>query len=265
MSLIETFRYHSQVLAAKSSALETIHHAGDRGVEREDVLEESLLPLLPDQIGIGRGEIRAGNGHWSKQEDLILYDKLSCPRLFVGSRSQVFPVESVGAIIEVKTRLNTQKIKEATENISAARELEKAGTATRVGPGSIDFGPPTPVLGCVFAYDLDLKFETFKQRWIEAQLALPPRKRINLACILNRFTIVHIDRTFHLWDSLDSEEAVNTVAFFDSGQDTLMAFTLCLLRVLAETRFGVPDLFRYYFGSEESLNFSFEYFGLREE
>lgn len=265
MSLIETFRYHSQVLAAKSSALETIHHAGDRGVEREDILEEFLQPLLPGQIGIGRGEIRADNGRWSKQEDLILYDRLSCPRLFVGSRSQVFPVESVGAVIEVKTRLDTEKIREATQNIASVRRLEKTGMATHVGAGSISFGNPTPVLGCVFAYDLSLKPETFKQRWIESQLALPPEHRINLVCVLNHFTIVHIDRTFHLWDTLDNEETLNTVAFFDSGEDTLMTFTLCLLRVLAETRFGIPNLFKYYFTGGDSLNFSFKYFGLGKD
>ena len=105
MSLIEVFRSYSNVLASKSSALETIHHAGDRGAEREDILDDFLRPLLPDRIAIGRGEVRATNGNWSKQEDLILYDKVNCPRLFVGNRSQVLPVESVGAVIEVKTSL----------------------------------------------------------------------------------------------------------------------------------------------------------------
>lgn len=264
MSLVETFRYHSQVIAAKSAALEAIHHAGDRGAEREDVLEEFLLPLLPEQIGIGRGEIRASNGQWSKQEDLILYDKLSCPRLFVGSRSQIFPVESIGAVIEVKTRLNTEEIGDVTRNIAAVRRLQKEGSAMKVGAGSIAFGQPTPILGCVFAYDLGLKRETFEQRWIEAQLALPPEQRVNLTCVLNRFVILHIDRVFHLWDRLDAEECLNTIAVLDSAEDTLMTFTLCLLRVLAEVRFGVADLFRYYFSGGDSLRFTYKYCGHRD-
>ena len=235
------------------------------GGEREDVLEEFLLPLLPERLGIGRGEIRAGNGQWSKQEDLILYDKLNCPRLLVGNRSQVLPVESVGAIIEVKTRLGTKEIRDAMQNISSVRKLVKAGMATHVGPGSIDFGLPTPVLGCVFAYDLNLKPETFIKRWIEAQLSLPPEQRINLACVLNHFTIVHLDKTFHLWDSISTEKILNSIAFFESGQDALMTFTLCLLRALAETRFGVPDLFKYYFSGGDSLNFPFKYYGLKQE
>ena len=110
MSLIDVFRNYSDVLASKSSALETIHHAGDRGVEREDILDEFLRPLIPDRIAIGRGEVRATNGRWSRQEDLILYDKLNCPRLFVGKRSQVFPAESVGPVVEVKTSLGSKEV-----------------------------------------------------------------------------------------------------------------------------------------------------------
>lgn len=259
MSLIETFRYHSHVLAAKSSALEVIHHAGDRGAEREDILEDFLSPLLPERIGLGRGEIRATNGNWSKQEDLILYDKLNCPRLFVGRRSQVFPVESVGAVIEVKTRLGTKEITEATENIARVRSLEKAGMSTRIGPGSVSFASPTSTLGCLFAYDLALKPDTFKQRWIKSQLALPPEQRVNLACILGYCTMIHIDRTFHLWDKT-SEETLNSVSFLEAKEDSLMLFTLNLLRVLAEAHFGIPDLVKYYFGKGESLNFPFQYF-----
>ena len=127
MSLIETFRYHSRDLEAKSSALEVVHHPGDRGTEREDILEQFLAPLLPQQFGIGRGEIRATNGKWSKQEDLIIYDRITCPRLFVGTRTQIFPAESVAAVIEVKTSLGTKQIQEASTNISKARILEKTG------------------------------------------------------------------------------------------------------------------------------------------
>lgn len=260
MSLIDVFRYHSSVLGARSLALEIIHHAGDRGAEREDILEEFLQPLLPESIGIGRGEVRATNGIWSRQEDLILYDKLNCPRLFVGSRSQVFPVESVGAVIEVKTALGSKEIGDATKNISEVRKLAKSGMSTKVGAGSISFGSPTPVLGCLFAYDLSLNPDTFNEKWVKAQLSLPPEERINLVCVLNRITIIHFDNVFHLWDTSNTK-LVNSILFFESGQDTLLTFTLCLLRVLAETRFGIPDIFKYYFSGGAKLNFPMKYFG----
>lgn len=256
MSLIETFRYHSRVLASKSSALEVIHHAGDRGAEREDILEEFLTPRLPDQLAIGRREVRATNGRWSKQEDLIIYDRLTCPRLFVGSRSQIFPVESIAAVIEVKTRLNTASIREASENIRQVRSLKKTGQSTRVGSGSIEFGPPTPTFGALFAYDLDLSLETFRERWVEAQSPLQPEHRINLVCILDEMVMIHVDRTYHLWDST-SEEMLNNFTAMNSKEDSLLAFTLALMRVLAEFRFGVPDLFKYVFSGDQGLEFKF--------
>ncbi|MGC1375946.1 MAG: DUF6602 domain-containing protein [Anaerolineales bacterium] len=259
MTLIETFRHHSQVLSAKSSALEVIHHDGDRGAEREDLLSELLTPLLPEKIGIGRGEIMATNGNWSKQEDLILYDKLNCPRLFVGSRSQIFPIESVATIIEVKTSLGTKEIQDATKNISEAKMLSKSGMSTHISSGSIGFGPPTPVLGCLFAYRLNLKPETFYQKWIESQLSIPPEQRINLVCILNECTIVFVDKIFYLWDNL-SADLMNSITFFESKEDSLLTFFLNLSRVLAEYHFGTPDLFKYVFSNNQSLTFQMKWF-----
>jgi hypothetical protein len=259
MTLIETFRHQSNVLLAKSAALEAIHHDGDRGAEREDLLGEFLTPLLPEKIGLGRGEIRATNGRWSKQEDIILYDRLNCPRLFVGNRSQIFPVESVATIIEVKSTLGTQEIKDATKNISEAKMLSKLGLSTHIAPGSMSFGVPTPILGCLFAYRLSLKPETFHERWLESQLSIPPEQRINLVCILDNFTIISVDRVFHLWDNLD-ENLLNSVIFFESKENSLMTFSLCLFRVLAEYHFGIPDLFKYYFSDNQSVTFPMKWF-----
>lgn len=259
MSLIETFRHHSRMLSAKSAASEAIHHLGNRGTERESILEEFLRPLLPERFQIGQGEIRATNGRWSRQEDLILYDRLNCPRLFVGGKSQIFPIESVGGVIEVKTRLSTKEIGEATRNLAEARALEKIGDATHISGGAITFGSPTPTLGCLFAYELALKPETFMEKWVEAQLAIPPQHRINLVCILNQFTVVYIDQTFHLWDKI-SDDLLDSVCFFESGEDTLLTFTLCLSRALAEARFGIPDLFKYVFSEGASVNFPYKYF-----
>lgn len=254
MSLIETFRYHSRVLEAKSSALEVIHHAGDRGMEREDILEQFLAPLLPQQFGIGRGEIRAANGKWSKQEDLIIYDRMTCPRLFVGTRSQIFPVESVAAVIEVKTSLGTKEIQEASTNISKVRSLVKTGSATHIRPGAISFGPPTPIFGAVFTFKLGVSRDTFRKRWDEAQSVLPTGQRINLTCVLGDIIISHIDRTLHLWDKA-SPDLLGSFYPIDSGQDSLLTFTLALMRVLGEFRFGVPDLFKHFFSGGEKLEF----------
>lgn len=255
MNLINTFRYHSQILGAKSSALETIHHAGDRGAEREDVLEEFLAPLLPHQLAIGRGEVRATNGQWSKQEDLIIYDRLGCPRLFTGTRSQVFPVESVAAVIEVKSKLNTQSIQQASKNIERARSLQKTGAVAHLSSSALTYGEPTPMFGVLFAYKLDIGLETLKKRWVETQSNIPAEHRINLMCILDEMIMIHVDHTFPLWDRGAHDTEIGNFRAFKSKEDSLFTFTLLLLRVLGDFRFGRPDLFKYYFGPSDGLEF----------
>jgi len=254
MSFTETFRYHSKVLAAKSSALEIIHHAGDRGFEREDIVEDFLSPLLPQQLSIGKGEVRATNGNWSKQEDLIIYDRMTCPRLFIGTKSQIFPVESVAAVIEVKTKLDTKTIHEASENISQIRNLEKTGGSTYVGAGRISFGPPTPVFGALFAFELGISIQTLRRSWEEAQSAKLPTQRVNLTCVLGKLVMLYMDKTFHIWDQV-GEDVLGTFYAMDSREDSLLVFTLVLLRVLSECRFGIPDLFKYFFSGGKGLEF----------
>ena len=254
MSLIDSIRNESKAPAAKSTALEAIHHAGDRGGEREDLVQEFLEPRLPMQLGVGKGEIRSASGDWSKQGDLIVYDRLACPRLVVGARTQVFPVESVGAVIEVKTKLSSKTIREASDNISQARSMEKSGLATHIAPGSVSFGTPTPVLGGLFAFELGMSLGAFRKAWDSTQSQLPTERRINIACILGTMAIIHVDRIYHLWDKA-SEDLLGKLWAADCGEDSLLFFTLALLRALADFRFGVPDLFKHYFAGGGSLGF----------
>lgn len=224
-------------------------------MEREDVLEEFLTPLLPHQLAIGQGEVRATNGEWSRQGDLIIYDRLKCPRLFTGARSQVFPVESIATVIEVKSKLNTKTIREASKNIKQVRGLQKSGAVTHLSSNALTYGEPTPVFGVLFAYELDIGLDTLKKRWEESQSAIPAEQRINLMCVLGEMVIIHIDYTFPLWDRGAQASDIGNFRALGSREDSLFTFTLLLLRVLADFRFGTPDLFKYYFGKDDRLEF----------
>ena len=189
-----------------------------------------------------------------QSQKLIIYDRMNCPRLFVGTRSQVFPAESVAAVIEVKSNLRSKEIQDATTNICQARSFTKEGNSTHIGSGAITFGPPTPIFGALFAYDLGIGLDTFNQQWDKAQLSQPVNQRINLTCILGKMVVLHIDQTYHLWDRANKDQLDSFYAL-NSGQDSLLTFTLALMRVLAEFRFGTPDLFKHVFSGGEKLDF----------
>lgn len=254
MDLIESYRKISQSLWAESAALDAIHHAGERGNEREALVDRFLSPRLPERFEVGRGEIWAANGKWSGQEDLIVFDRLDSPRILPGANSHIFAVEYVAAVVEVKTSLNTKEIERATQSIASARRLQKTGGSAKLAPDRITFGSPTPIMGAVFAFATDLKFETFYENWTRIQFSVPEDQRINLACVLGEMFIIYVDNQFHLWDS-GSPDLLGEFIFARAGDDSLLSFLLPFLRVIAEFSSGVPNLFKYVFGESAKLNF----------
>lgn len=257
MSFQEFFRNQSRTMLAEAKKVGIIPHKAARGREREKLLEAFLGPLLPERFAIGHGEIRAANGVWSKEGDLIIYDRLSSPKLFVGEESQILPAESVVAVIEVKTTLDKKAIEEATKNIQSARRLEKEGMSTYIGPGLIGFGKPSPIFGALFAFQMGYKsLKAFANQWEQFQSPLPHGERINLVCVLGKRVIIHVDNTFHLWDET-TKDLLGNFVFLKLGKDSLLAFFLLLMRVLFEFRAGAPNLFKYFFHGGKKIEAPF--------
>lgn len=60
-----------------------IEHRGLKGQAREVIVREFLSKYLPKQLGIARGEIISSNGEVSREQDIIIYDKLKCPIYYI--------------------------------------------------------------------------------------------------------------------------------------------------------------------------------------
>ena len=107
--------------------------------------EKSFQRLMESQ----KGKVANSLGKSSRQSDIIVYDALRCPNLFIDrNRNQVLPVEGVYAVIEVKTELNHSKLKGAFENIKTAKEL----LVEPVNVSTNDHVKIIPPLGMVIAY-----------------------------------------------------------------------------------------------------------------
>lgn len=78
-----------------------IDHAGERGRENEIALSRILERFLPSRYGLGTGLLVDAEGGYSRQADLVIYDK-DQPALLGQTTPLLFPVETVYACIEVK-------------------------------------------------------------------------------------------------------------------------------------------------------------------
>lgn len=96
-------------------------HEGLKGSENEQALADILRNFLPAQYGIeANGLIIDRDGAVSRQCDIIIYDDIQFPKYF----RKVYPIETVYAVVEVKTELSKQQVDIAIENEAALRKLQ---------------------------------------------------------------------------------------------------------------------------------------------
>ncbi|MDL1975123.1 MAG: hypothetical protein LWX55_10205 [Deltaproteobacteria bacterium] len=96
-------------------------HQGLKGSENEQTLADILIGFLPTRYGV---EVNAliidRNGAVSRQCDIVIYDNVQFPKYF----RKVYPIETVHAVIEVKTELTKQQVDSALQNEAALRKLK---------------------------------------------------------------------------------------------------------------------------------------------
>lgn len=90
-------------------------HRLSAGENRQDLVKQFLVDHLPERFGIDTGFIISSDNQFSNQADLIIVDKQNNAPLYSGYRNRLWPVESVYALIEVKTHLTPTDIGDAVE------------------------------------------------------------------------------------------------------------------------------------------------------
>lgn len=153
MDTKKLFQRISQRIRADFNASAEIGHSGSKGTVREHFLCDFLRERLPERYGIGSGEIAARTRNTlSRQCDVIVYDKLNGVVLYSSDNVQVYPVDCVYGIIEVKSALSKAELLDALEKIKVLKEMAPRGLAQATGPGFISaYHRPQP-FGMVFAY-----------------------------------------------------------------------------------------------------------------
>ena len=106
------------------------------GLWKESVVKAILRRYLPGAVGIGSGFVVTDKGP-TTQIDVLVYD-LQKPVLFRDGEFVITTADAALAIIEVKTRIQKNKIEEVCEKIFSAAKLVRAqATMTPVFVGVI--------------------------------------------------------------------------------------------------------------------------------
>lgn len=102
-----------------------VGHGPEKGRLNELHLVKVLRNYLPEKFGIGTGFIVAGGEtiQESPQCDIVIYDRHNNKPFFYSESWQIYPIEIVYGIIEVKTTLNKTTLRQAFKSCSKIRAM----------------------------------------------------------------------------------------------------------------------------------------------
>lgn len=139
-----------KTLINSANAVGGITHQGLKGTAREEYLAEFFEKYLPHQWGIGKGQIQDSLGGISHESDLIIYDRNSLPPTLVGKSINIFPIECVKYVFEVKSTLNATEVKTTIVKFDKLKSLY--------------IGEEKSPVRVLFAFDSDLSKKTDLER-----------------------------------------------------------------------------------------------------
>jgi hypothetical protein len=148
-----------------------IRHQGERGRENEVALGRLLTALVPQRFGVGTGMLIDSRDSYSRQMDIIIYERVDEPTLLAQTTQLLYPVENVLACVEVKTTLYANTIDEFIRNKRSVKSL--------VPVQAYPSGASHPIY-VVLAYKTNIS----PQKMNEKLMAADPEDWPDLLCVL---------------------------------------------------------------------------------
>lgn len=166
-----------------------IEHRTSKGTVREESLLYVLQRYLPSHVRcVGSSEIIASNGDRSGQCDIVIYDP-KAPPLFGATGYRMLPAECVYAVIEVKSKLDTEELRKSCESIARIKRLPKTAYFSQaLMPVRTQYGKQlsyTPTAGFIFAYDSN-ELLGMSDELIRICVGQPVEERLDGAWVLGK-------------------------------------------------------------------------------
>lgn len=109
-------------LSLKNEMNIKIQHNLEDGKYREYLVKRLLSKIVPSKYEITNGFVIDSNNNKSDEMDIIIYDKSYVPPFFDETYT-IVPIEAVIAVIQVKTTLTKEELKDSIDNLNSIDKL----------------------------------------------------------------------------------------------------------------------------------------------
>lgn len=169
-----------------------LKHKGLTGSAVERELVETFFKKRYPFLSVAGGEIIGANGFHSHQVDIILYDQKHTPQFYKGGNDiQVIPIEGVLGIVEVKSFLSGNDLREHIKKSESFKKQPKLARWSRLQDrfykfyGATELSTDFPIQTIIFAMD-SISHEAISKILVEEYMNVEPKNRINFIYILNK-------------------------------------------------------------------------------
>jgi hypothetical protein len=182
----QLLRDRGAVVAARGREAGFYRHGPTLGTAREHVLREPLEDILPERYGVTSGEVRASDGSVSGQWDVLIYNRLDTPRMYLSAGAAVLPIEGVLAAISVKSKLGKSEIEEAADAAARLRAMPRSSLPTK--PRSLGLTP------AVFAFGFrGVALEILCRHVLDATHGPQSPRCLTAACVLEKGLVLPVN------------------------------------------------------------------------
>lgn len=194
-------------------------HYGESGAEAEIILRDFLNDHLPKRFAADTGCVIDDQNNISMQTDIIIYDALNSPIFRKGKRVLILPNDNVASVIEVKSKLNKDELKDAAKKVASTKALKK--TPVNDGDQPVTMSPLVieRTFGVVFAYESYTSLEALSDNLIEINSEYPSNQWIDMVVVLDKGIIAYTIQTpfsknMHGWFAGNCDDNFSIAPFY---------------------------------------------------
>ncbi|WP_135383106.1 DUF6602 domain-containing protein [Vibrio tasmaniensis] len=252
------FYYHQAQMIVDYDRTKDIKHPRDLGNAREVLLRKFLVEsgYLPKKYSVSDLSVRVASetGHVSNEIDIALYNDDELITLMKRQDVyEVYPIESVHGVIQVKSNLTKKELNSGLKNLMSFKTLKLSSSEGNSNKFAV-----------LFAYCSDMKWEDLVKELKDFAYSQPKELYPNAVFILDRgFFIFGEENGAGAITNVDIE-SINKVSlsgFPDRQQLNLYHFQTILLKLLSSAKTSPADLGSYFrlplVVQESSYSFSF--------
>ena len=176
----------TEMVAKLRNSRINVKHPTAKGNVTESSWRLLLGTYLPKRHAVESAFIIDSAGNISEQIDLVIFDRHFSPFLFHQDGAIYIPAESVYAVFEIKQEATGANLAYAAKKVESVRKLTRTSATIPHAGGKFSPVIPKEIITGFLALTTAGKQTSLSQSFANDLKKLPPRKRLNLVCVLER-------------------------------------------------------------------------------